>query len=144
MSVEYHIKHFSRFRSCRLPALLPQVRYFHPPQGHDPKLDQVAHSQLVTYLLRCYQRMACLDGEALFIDQSYRSWLVYSCVGYWVCERNFESVTVGVMLGAKTPCSFFLVHRTYLNTGSCRSTHHGMHLFIHFTIKNALTVNCPY
>lgn len=55
------------FSEPLLPPPLLQVRYFHPHQGLDPKLDQVLHSQLVTCTLWCYHRMARVQTEKSYL-----------------------------------------------------------------------------
>lgn len=66
---------FTHLQVSFLQHSLHCIRYFHPLQGHIPKLDQVLHSQLVTHVLWCYHRLSCARREVLFLDQRYRSWL---------------------------------------------------------------------
>lgn len=108
-------------------------------QGHDPKLDQVLHSQLVTCTMWCFHRMACTDGDVVFIDQRLKN-LSVCCV---VCDskcQSFEQLdcTYAIL------CMFLIV---YCNTRVCANIQKAKRLkFIEakrgFKVNFVLLINC--
>lgn len=108
---------FSILASFFLAVLVLQVRYFHPHQGCDPKLDQVPHSWFVTCVLWCYHRIVmCWQKNVIYRPklQELISVLVLVTV-LWMWKRIWECES-GTASGCRNTFAVLFVHHTHHST----------------------------